>query len=93
MTDKTDFKRTLDAYQARPRQIRIVDVPDLQYLMIDGQGDPNASPAFTEAVETLYPVAYKMKFASKAALGRDYVVPPLGRTVVGRGHGPVHGGT
>lgn len=77
MTDKIDFKRTLDAYQARRQQIRIVDVPDLQYLMIDGQGDPNTSPAFAEAVESLYPVAYKTKFASKADLKRDYVVPPL----------------
>ncbi|MFI7550105.1 hypothetical protein ACIBQ2_10170 [Micromonospora sediminimaris] len=29
------------------------------------------------AVEALYPVAYKLKFASKRHLGRDYVVPPL----------------
>lgn len=77
MTGKIDFKRTLDAYQARQRQIRIVDVPDLQYLMIDGHGDPNTSPAFAEAVASLYPVAYAMKFASKDDLGRDYVVPPL----------------
>ncbi len=77
MTDKVDFKRTLDAYQARQQQIRIVDVPDLQYLMIDGQGDPNTSPAFAEAVASLYPVAYRTKFASKADLRRDYVVPPL----------------
>jgi hypothetical protein len=77
MTDKVDFKRTLDAYQARPQQIRIVDVPDLQYLMIDGHGDPNTSPAFAEAVASIYPVAYKTKFASKADLRRDYVVPPL----------------
>ncbi len=77
MTDKVDFKRTLDAYQARQQQIRIVDVPDLQYLMIDGHGDPNTSPAFAEAVASLYPVAYRTKFASKADLRRDYVVPPL----------------
>lgn len=77
MTDKTDFKRSLDAYQARRGQFRIVEVPDLQYLMIDGHGDPNASPAFTEAVEALYPVAYKLKFASKRDLRRDYVVTPL----------------
>jgi len=32
---------------------------------------------FTDAVETLYPVAYTLKFASKRDLGRDYVVPPL----------------
>ena len=75
--DKIDFKKTLDAYQAQRSRFRIVDVPDMQYLMIDGHGDPNTSPAFTRAVGTLYPVAYKLKFASKRDLGRDYVVPPL----------------
>ena len=29
MTDKTDFKKSLDAYQAKPGQFRIVEVPDL----------------------------------------------------------------
>jgi hypothetical protein len=75
--DKTDFKRTLDAYRAHRGRFRIVDVPDMQYLMVDGHGDPNTSPAFTAAVEALYPVAYKLKFASRRDLGRDYVVPPL----------------
>lgn len=77
MTDKTDFKKCLDAYQAKRGQFRITEIPDLQYLMIDGHGDPNTSPVFTEAVEALYPVAYKLKFASKRGLGRDYVVMPL----------------
>lgn len=45
--------------------------------MIDGHGDPNTSSLFTDAVEALYPVACKLKFASKQDLGRDYVVPPL----------------
>ena len=77
MTDRVDLKKSLDSYQARRGQFRIVDVPDLRYLMVDGHGDPNSSPAFTDAVETLYPVAYTLKFASKRDLGRDYVVPPL----------------
>ncbi|MFY1595083.1 GyrI-like domain-containing protein [Micromonospora sp. WMMD737] len=77
MTDKTDFKKTLDAYQAARGQFRIVDVPDTRYLMVDGHGDPNGAPAFTGAIEALYPVAYKLKFASRRDLGRDYVVPPL----------------
>jgi hypothetical protein len=77
MTNKTDFKKTLDAYEAQRGRFRIVEVPDMQYLMIDGHGDPNTSPAFTEAVEALYPVAYKLKFASKRDLRHDYVVPPL----------------
>ena len=77
MDEKTDVEKSLDAYQARRGRFRLLDVPDLQYLMVDGRGDPNTSPAFVEAVETLYPVAYTVKFASKRELGRDYVVPPL----------------
>ncbi|MEU5563429.1 GyrI-like domain-containing protein [Micromonospora musae] len=75
--NKVDFKKILDAYQAQRGRFRVVDVPDMQYLMADGHGDPNTSSAFTEAVKALYPVAYKLKFASKRDLGRDYVVPPL----------------
>jgi hypothetical protein len=74
---KTDLKKTLDAYQAPRGRFRVLDVPPTRYLMIDGHGDPNTSPAFAEAVQALYPVAYKLKFASKTDLGRDYVVPPL----------------
>ena len=77
MTDKTDLKKSLDAYQAQRGRFRVLDVPDMQYLMLDGHGDPNTSPAFAEAIGALYPVAYKLKFASKRDLGRDYVVPPL----------------
>ena len=77
MTDKIDFKKTLDSYHAVRGEFRIVDVPEMQYLVVDGSGDPNTSPAFHAAVESLYPVAYKLKFSSKRGMGRDYVVPPL----------------
>lgn len=77
MNDKIDFKKSLDAYQAKRDQFRIVDVPATQHLMINGHGDPNSSPAYAEALRALYPVAYKLKFASKRDLGRDYVVMPL----------------
>ncbi|WP_369375148.1 GyrI-like domain-containing protein [Promicromonospora sp. Populi] len=77
MSEKTDLKKSLDAYQAKSGRFRVVDVPDLQYLKVDGHGDPNTSTAFAEAVESLYPLAYTCKFASKRALGRDYVVMPL----------------
>lgn len=75
--EKIDFKKTLDAYRARRGVFRLVEIPEMQYLMIDGHGDPNSDPAYAEALEALYPVAYRLKFASKRELGRDYVVPPL----------------
>jgi hypothetical protein len=77
MTDKIDFKKALDSYQASRGEFRVVDIPDMQYLMVDGHGDPNTSPAYSDALAALYPVAYKLKFLSKRELGRDYVVPPL----------------
>jgi hypothetical protein len=75
---KTDFKRTMVAlYAPSSKAFSIVDVPPMQFLMIDGHGDPNTAPAYQEAVEALYAVAYKVKFISKRKLGRDYVVAPL----------------
>lgn len=74
LVDKIDFKKT-DSYRA-PKSFQFVEVPQMQYLMIDGHGDPNTAQAYQDALQTLYPVAYKLKFSSKLA-GRDYVVPPL----------------
>lgn len=49
----------------------------MQYLMVDGQGDPNTAPAYREAVEWLYSVSFPVKFLSKKELDRDYAVMPL----------------
>lgn len=77
MTKKVDFKKTLDSYQAKRAEFRVLEIPETQYLMIDGEGDPNTAPEYVAALEALYPLAYKLKFASKKERGRDYVVPPL----------------
>lgn len=74
---KTDFKKEMKhLFAPSAKAFEIVDVPQLKYLMIDGKGDPN-DREYSEAVEALYAVAYKIKFMSKKELGRDYVVPPL----------------
>ncbi|WNB86274.1 GyrI-like domain-containing protein [Cellulomonas sp. ATA003] len=73
---RTDVRKDMDCYAARRGQIRLVEVPPLQYVMVDGHGDPNTTPAYAEALGVLYPIAYTLKFASRD-LGRDYVVPPL----------------
>lgn len=74
---KIDLKQELDCYRARRGEFRIIDVPPLQYLMVDGHGDPNMAGEYAQALAALYPVAYKLKFASKKDLERDYVVMPL----------------
>lgn len=72
-----DLKKEIAAYGAARGVFDVVDVPPLRYLMIDGAGDPNTAVEYRAALETLYPVAYKLKFLSKRELERDYVVMPL----------------
>lgn len=74
---KVDFKKSLESYRARHLEFRVLDVPSLQYLMVDGHGDPKTASEYADAIGALYPIAYTIKFASKQDMGRDYVVPPL----------------
>ncbi len=78
MTIKTDFKKTLKhLYRPGKKEFVEVDVPSMNFLMIDGHGDPNTAQEYTDAVETLYAVAFPLKFKSKREKDFDYVVPPL----------------
>jgi hypothetical protein len=74
---KVDHEKSLGSYQAKRGEFRILQVPELQYLMIDGHGDPNEGQEFADAVAASFPVAYKLKFASKDELGKDFTVMPL----------------
>ena len=74
---KSDFKKQIQTYGAKRGVFSVVTVPRLTFLMIDGHGDPNTAQAYKDALTTLYPVAYKLKFFSKTELGQDYGVMPL----------------
>jgi hypothetical protein len=75
---KIDFKKQLKhLYNPSKKDFSVVDVPAMQYLMVDGHGTPGSSQAYQDALEALYAVAYKIKFASKVDFGKDYAVPPL----------------
>ncbi len=75
---KIDFKKQLKhLYNASAKEAVIVDVPAMNYLMVDGKGDPNTSREAQEAIETLFPVAYGIKFMIKKEQAIDYGVMPL----------------
>lgn len=76
--EKVDFKKSFpNLYRPPARRFVSVEVPSMQFVKIDGKGDPNTVPAYRQAIEWLYSVSYAMKFAAKVAKGKDYVVPPL----------------
>lgn len=76
---KLDLKKDWQhLYQPSAKRVTVVDVPTLNFLMIDGSGDPNTAQAYVEAVEALYAVAYALKFKiKKGKAGIDYAVMPL----------------
>ncbi len=74
---KIDFKKELKELYQPPKEFVLVEVPEMQFLMVDGHGDPNTAQEYQDALEALYALAYKLKFNSKKQHEKDYVVPPL----------------
>lgn len=76
---KIDYKKELKhLYKPSAKDVVIVNVPQMNFLMIDGEGDPNTSQTFQDAVESLYALSYAIKFMiKKGDLALDYGVLPL----------------
>lgn len=76
---KVDLKQELKhLYSSSAKAAEIVQVPAMNCLAIDGQGDPGTSAEYRQAVETLYGLSYALKFlVKKSADGIDYGVMPL----------------
>ncbi len=74
---KIDFKKTLKAqYGPSAKGFTIVEIPQMNFVMVDGSGVPG-NAEYATACSWLYGVSYGLKFLSKGTLERDYVVPPL----------------
>ncbi|MDR7666590.1 GyrI-like domain-containing protein [Methanosarcina sp. Z-7115] len=75
---KRDFKKeNKELYNPSAKEVSIVDVPEMNFLMIDGEGDPNTSQEYQASIEALFSVSFKVKFISEKENSQDYVVMPL----------------
>jgi hypothetical protein len=75
--EKLDLKKEhKELFKASDKKFQIVDVPELNYVMIDGQGDPGNSQEFQRAVEALFGLTYTLKFQLKAE-DKDFAVMPM----------------
>ncbi|MBV1873957.1 MAG: GyrI-like domain-containing protein, partial [Gammaproteobacteria bacterium] len=77
--EKIDYKKELkQLYRPSAKKVETVNVPKMNFLMIDGEGDPNTSQTFQDAIGVLYPLSYTLKFMIKRGeIGIDYGVLPL----------------
>ena len=76
---KIDLKKDLKhLYQPSAKDVAQIEVPTFKFLMVDGEGDPNTSQAYAQAVEALFSVSYTAKFmVKKGPQAFDYAVMPL----------------
>ena len=76
--EKIDLKKKYkDLYNPSKKDFSIIEIPSLQYIMIDGKGDPNTSGAYQQVIETLYGLSFTLKFGLKKSQGLDYTVMGL----------------
>lgn len=67
---KVDLKKVYrDLYRPSAKEVSLVDVPELQFAMLDGRVEAEESPresaSFQDAVGALYSISYALKFMSK----------------------------
>ncbi len=76
---KVDLLKDLgNLYKASPQEVTFLEMPELSYLMIDGQGDPNTSSTYQNSVQVLYSLAYAIKFnIKKSQQAIDFKVMPM----------------
>jgi hypothetical protein len=73
--EKLDLKKNLKhLYQPSAKAFSVVEVPPMNFIMIDGHGNPNNSPEYAESLQALFTVAYTLKFKVKKELAVDYPV-------------------
>jgi len=71
---KLDFKKkNKNIYYPSDKKVSVVDIPRMNFLMIDGKGDPNTSKEYHNAMEALFPVSFKTKFLSKKENNQDNI--------------------
>jgi len=76
--DKIDHKSLLKPlYSPSAKEPVFADVPDMNFIMLDGKGNPNASQLYQDTVSALFQLSYAIKFFFKKSQGIDYSVMPL----------------
>lgn len=77
-----DFKKEYKEFYMPKDKPNIVVVPSMNYISVQGQGNPNIEGGeYKNAIELLYSIAFTIKMSKKSNYQIkgyfDYVVPPL----------------
>ncbi|HEU5162150.1 MAG TPA: hypothetical protein VFV54_03295, partial [Thermoanaerobaculia bacterium] len=77
-TTAVDYRREFrHLYSGSEKKVEIVHAPKMNFIAIDGVGDPSGSRALLAASDVLYRVALELRLAVSRAEVMDFVVMPL----------------
>jgi hypothetical protein len=80
MAEKVDFKKIQKALYRPPRSPVRIQVPEMGFIAVDGQGAPQGED-YQKALQTLYALTFAIKMSKMSATQPagyfEYVVPPL----------------
>lgn len=80
MADKLDYKKAYKDLYLPGRSPALVDVPEMRFLMADGQGAPGGVQ-YQAALQALYALTFTIKMSKMSGSQPEgyfeYVVPPL----------------
>lgn len=79
--DKLDYKKQFKELYQPPVKPMMIDVPEMIFISVSGNGDPNTCVEYKEALEILYGLSFTIKMSKMNGTQPDgyfeYVVPPL----------------
>lgn len=74
---KIDYRNEYkEIYQPKKGKINFLDIPEMNFLIVDGKGTPKEQ-MFQDAAQTIYTIAYTIKFMIREEIGIDYHVMPM----------------
>lgn len=80
VTQKLDYKKQFKDLYLPKRKPMLVDVPAMQFIMVDGRGAPGGV-RYQKAIQVLYSLSFTIKMSKMGSHVPDgyfeYVVPPL----------------
>lgn len=81
MNDKLDYKKEYKDLYMPKNKPGIINVPTMNFIMVDGKGNPNNNKDYQDSIEILYGLSFTIKMSKMKGMQPEgyfeYVVPPL----------------
>lgn len=78
---KFDYKKEYKDLYIPKTKPAIIDVPEMTFIQVEGEGNPNTSESYKRAMEILYGLSFGIKMSKMSGNQPEgyfeYVVPPL----------------